>query len=631
MKRLRTFIFAAIIAFLFWASPVVTQPETKDLPIKEAAACYGPSSVSLLGVPDAGAGWTCFDNPNCWEWKCAEVIRGGCLRYEQKCTCTHNPDPPAPVYSAPSSSISITCDVSGGGGWCVSGAKAVITASDPQGFAVSITGAATTSLDSVSFNCSSYPCKVALPSGAGTVSYSGTASTSGLTTSGNSVFSFDNVKPVISGAASGTNGLNGWWTDASFSANASDSISGLQAFVLTNNGAVSTSPIVLPEGVNNLVGTANDVAGNVQSQNWTVNVDGTPPVITHNVSGTPGSAGWYIHAVYTASATDPVSGVSSLVVTDNGVVRTLPFELADGSHTIIATATDNAGNVSSVTESVKVDSTKPGISILSPSVDTILDGEITLTGDSSDAMSGLDAVEISIDGGATWQPLANGKWTFTFDSTGMPNGKLNMTARAFDKAGNESFSSSSILLANQKPKASLPETWLYTEAGALAVETYYFSIGSTHIEITDEKGNALLSQQMTDVPAAIAWDGKFLGELLPAGEYPVVVTVCDTNRKCASAAARIVIPVFNYVFPEPEPEPKVVVVPQAPPVVEEIPEPVRQLAANVRGAVSVKSLGLLMSAGALFAFLFSQSALDPRPKAMRSLANTIRKTMNTKE
>ena len=80
-EPVKVFIALMLVAIV-WLLPVAL-PQAEDSPDKQ------PNADSPFIVPKAGAEWTCFDNPNCWEWACAEVIRGGCLRYEQKCTCTH--------------------------------------------------------------------------------------------------------------------------------------------------------------------------------------------------------------------------------------------------------------------------------------------------------------------------------------------------------------------------------------------------------------------------------------------------------------------------------------------------------------------------------------------------------------
>jgi len=736
-----------------------------------------------------GGGWP----KTCLEYTCMDAT-GGC----------GEPDGGGgggPSYSPPTVTASITCNTPGGNGWCVGGAKAVLTASDPQNFSVTISG----SVNSTPFTCSTNPCDVALPLGQGTVTYSASAATSGMNSGSNTInFKYDNVKPVINESITGVNGTGGWWKSASFSANYTDAHSGIQTAILTVNGAVKSSPFAVSEGINTIVLTVSDVAGNTTSKTWNINVDSTAPTIAPDLSGVLGDASWYRSATFNATATDALSGMQSISVTDNGTARSLPFTVSDGPHTLVVTSADKAGNTSTKTVTVSVDSTAPvitpsylgtagepdwwvsdldvdataedptsgvstleisrdggvtwtslpevftdgvypmiirardnagnvstvertlsvdtvkptlhatktgtfgkgywyttpvnvslnsgddgsgvwkveyringggwkggasfqvtddgpysfeyrvtdragnvfllpdgamkdatapGVNILSPSNRTIVDKNVIVSGTSDDSVSGLEVVEISIDNGKTWTPLTKGNWSFNFDSSDMSNGELKIIARAFDKAGNRAQSESAVLLANQGPQVSLVDQWTYTEAGGLAIKPQYFEVASVTITITNSAGDVLRVLHPSDVPGYIAWDGKQDGELMPAGEYPVVVVACDTNNKCSTAAGRVEIPVFSYIFPTPEQESKpeeIVIVPPPAPVIEEETPMIKFPSANF-GHSQKAGLGIGVFAGGFLLFLAVQKASDPRPRAMRSLAGTIRKTMISKE
>jgi hypothetical protein len=792
---MRIFI-AILIASLFIFAPIVNKEIGQEK--KDAIPDLKPFASSADACP-----WACI---KCTSWDEDSWPRG-CLTYE--CTDASGdcgePDPGGggggPSYSPPTVTASIACSISGGSGWCVSGAKAVITASDPQGFSLTISG----SVDSTPFTCLTNPCEVALPVGQGTVTYSASAATSGMSSGSGSInFKFDNIKPVINESITGINGTGGWWKNASFSATSTDAHSGSQTTILTVNGALRSIPFTVAEGANTIVMTVSDVAGNTTSKTWNVNVDSIAPTITPNLSGVAGDAGWYRSATFTASSVDAVSGVKSISITDNGAAKSFPFTLSDGTHVIVVTAVDNAGNISTRTINASVDSTvpvispsylgtegepgwwtstlevnaaagdhtsgiaafeisrdggvtwqtlpqlfddgiyamilrardkagnvstvertlsvdtiaptlkatktgtfgkgywyitpvnislssndegsgvwkveyringgvwkdgsvfqvtedgpysidyrvtdragnvftlpdgmvkdaaAPGVTILTPSKQTIVDKNVIISGSSDDATSGLDAVEISIDNGKTWFPLNNGNWSFDFDSSDMKNGELKILSRAFDKAGNHAQSESTILLANHGPQVSIPDQWIYTEAGGLSIEPQYFEISSVTVTITNNAGEVIRVTKSSENPGYIAWDGKQNGELLPAGDYPVVVVVCDTNNKCSTTAGWIEIPAFNYIIPTPEQEGKseeIVVVPPAP-VVEEKPMPIIKFASAVFGSSRKAGISIAFLTGGVLLLFAVQNISDPRPRAMRSLAGTIRKTMIPKE
>ena len=152
---------ALILVAIVWLLPIVV-PQMEDSPGKK------PQPESPFILPKVAAGWTCFDNPNCWIWACAEKVPGGgCNAYEQKCICTHDPDPPAPVYSPPTISHTFNCSVSGWGDWCIGALSIELAASDPQNATLIISG----DVNGNNFTCTENPCTIDLSEGVGNVNY----------------------------------------------------------------------------------------------------------------------------------------------------------------------------------------------------------------------------------------------------------------------------------------------------------------------------------------------------------------------------------------------------------------------------------------------------------------------------
>ena len=132
-------------------------------------------------------------------------------------------------------------------------------------------------------------------------------------------------------------------------------------------------------------GTATDVAGNSASTSVVIKLDTTPLTITYTLSQAPNGAGWNNQAVtVTFSCSDALSGIASC---------TSPVTVGQGANqAVVGTAVDVAGNSTSITVYVSVDTTKPAIAYtLSSQPDSYgwYNGPVTVTFQCSDALSGI--------------------------------------------------------------------------------------------------------------------------------------------------------------------------------------------------------------------------------------------------
>ncbi len=149
----------------------------------------------------------------------------------------------------------------------------------------------------------------------------------------------------------------------------------------------------------------------------------------------------------TGSASDDLSGVERVEVsTDNGVSWNTASgttswsynwsPAADGDFTIRARAVDKAGNVDSVGASVNVtvDRTPPSSTITSPSAGYVSGPTFIIEGTAFDATSGVQAVEVSTDGGSSWNPaVGTTTWSYTWAVPG--DGFYTLRSRARDNGG----------------------------------------------------------------------------------------------------------------------------------------------------------------------------------------------------
>ena len=178
---------------------------------------------------------------------------GCCFEYACDCDCPSN--------NPPSVSGSVSCGVLSSTGWCVSGATLNMSASDPEGGAVTISG---TILGSP-FTCpTGTSCSMDLPEGNGSAVFHATDS-GGLSSGDFSVnFQYDSTAPSVSPVISGTSGSGGWYTSSvTVSSSGSDAVSGiLQAQSLIWTVAAGRTSASLGDGTYSVIFAALDGAGN---------------------------------------------------------------------------------------------------------------------------------------------------------------------------------------------------------------------------------------------------------------------------------------------------------------------------------------------------------------------------------
>lgn len=808
--------------------------------------CLGKKAyVTVANAAGQSCTTTCTDNDvkpcsgwsSCWDKFVSCNAAGkdqdgrncqGCC-FSCKVVC-EDPDPPP--AQPPTITATKTCSQAGANGWCTGTQTLNLTASDPQGYSLTISG----TIGGTPFTCATgKTCSKALPDGNGTITYSVVASQSGKTASGSTTWKrdatfptatiivptstgsngwfrtapvsvsvtgsdnlsglaiarlsldggaswqansvslsadgnyvvyygaddlagnkydysgvnvhIDTTPPTVSYSVSGTLGSNNWYvSQATLTANATDATSGIDSILISDNGgAGQASPVPLNGGVHDLTITATDVAGNNKSVSQTVYVDLAGPSITPSLNGTSGLNGWYISGVdVSASASDSLSGVhgSVEVSQDNGITwSSLPITLTDGVHPLVFRSYDKAGNVSTVNQTVKVDTVAPTYTTstagtvgnagwyLSPtnttispedvtsgvdhveydqndagwetgtsfasndgvntvdvkiydvagnvkndffdvrvdtanpfskfllpdnaSSDTVVTGLFSLSGLSSDAVSGIGVADISLDDGATWLPLSvssDGSWRYDWNTQGLPNGPYTIWVRATDIAGNqESVSLGSggsdneanvtLLLNNAPPVIRLTPEWFIWESGSLVIKSDYFPVKSGRIVISDPQNRwpkVVINFDET-YPGVIQWDRRFAdGILAPSGNYQVKVSACNTYDLCAEKKATIKIPfiavlvpttvpevtpvatveVITNVVPTAQPQEEVVPTIEVPVVVETQPQPEPRV-------IHIRSILFFVTLIALMWALSSSALSDRRPEAILAIAKTI--------
>lgn len=190
----RVFIVLLAVAVVFFLPIVAPGDEERDS-FAETYPALNPLASSADACP-----WNCIQ---CTSWD-EDSWPKNCLTYE----CVDGTTDCAgddgggggPSYSPPTISHVLNCSVSGNGDWCIGALTLDLTAFDPQGQSVIISG----DVNGVAFACPSgqTTCSIPLPEGTGTANYKVDSAT-GLSASGSTTWQLDVTTPQISGNVSG--------------------------------------------------------------------------------------------------------------------------------------------------------------------------------------------------------------------------------------------------------------------------------------------------------------------------------------------------------------------------------------------------------------------------------------------
>jgi len=241
--------------------------------------------------------------------------------------------------------------------------------------------------------------------------------------------------------------------------------SGVQTVEVTTDGGVTWNTATgttswsytwtLPaDGAYTIYSRATDRAANAETPaaGVAVTVDTAPPVSAVEYPADGALMNGLSSFTVTGIAADGAgSGVSEVEVsTDGGATWSVASGTSswsfqwtpgpDGSHNIKSRATDNAGNVEAPGPGVNVtvDATPPSSTITSPIAGELIGGlqNYTVEGTASDGTgSGVSVVEVSTDGGQTWNAAAGtASWSYSW---ALPaDGAYTVISRAADIAGN---------------------------------------------------------------------------------------------------------------------------------------------------------------------------------------------------
>ena len=320
------------------------------------------------------------------------------------------------------------------------------------------------------------------------------------------------------------------------------------------------------EGLNELSITVTDYAGNQQTFSYEYTIDTVAPVspdieldkYTVSKSGdiltndaTPAFTGT---AEAGSTVTIYIDGKACGAVTANhdGIWSfTLPSDLADGSYTAVAYATDLAGNVSpssaDCTFTVDTSTTSP-VATLQAEDDTGISQTDWITRQNDNLTIDGTAekyatITVMVDGKAvgTTQADANGNWQFEYDpNPALSDGDYTLTIQAQDEVGNTSSSSYDLVIDTVTVTPSLKldtgsDTGSSNDDG-ITKETQPLLTGTAEANATIEIfiDGTVVGQVVSDKNGV--WNYRIPEEAsLADGEHAVVVRATDAAGNSANS------------------------------------------------------------------------------------------------
>lgn len=383
-------------------------------------------------------------------------------------------EPPPPSYQPPTVSGTVVCSQAGSNGWCIGASTLNLSASDPQGFALTISG----TINGSGFTCAAgNSCSIALVEGNGSITYKVIAATSGLSSStGSTTWKRDVTPPAVNAVYPAVNGSNGWHKTSpiTVSTTGSDALAGLATAQVSVNGGAWQANASLTDGTYTVNFRTVDHAGNVSTLLRTIKVDSTPPTVSPSIPSPDGLNDWFVTAPVSisVSGTDSGSGLASALVSIDGIAWQPGLSLADGVYIVNFKSTDNAGNLSTVTRTVKVDASLPVITTSTSGTEGNSGWYLsqTTTTISANELSGVARIEYN-QNSTGWQDGAS------FVSS---EGVNQVEIQIYDVAGNVASEFLEIRVDTTPPAIST------SIAGTQGLADWYVSQTKTTISAIDE-------------------------------------------------------------------------------------------------------------------------------------------------
>jgi hypothetical protein len=207
-----------------------------------------------------------------------------------------------------------------------------------------------------------------------------------------------------------------------------------------------------------MVNSAIDLSANVQTVAFGstfATTDTAPPSISLNQPRTPWTSNGKpfiefltqdtVSGIAAGSGTMTIDGTPVAAVSSTSTVSFTPATLLnEGSHTVVATVKDRAGNAATATATFGTDTTPPSVPVLTGIAEgQTLHGIVTIAATGVDAGAGVAQIQVLYDN-AVFLTLTAPSFTAQYDTAALPEGPHAFTARSVDVAGNSSAISAAI-------------------------------------------------------------------------------------------------------------------------------------------------------------------------------------------
>ncbi|MCU1400123.1 MAG: hypothetical protein JWN62_3232 [Acidimicrobiales bacterium] len=286
----------------------------------------------------------------------------------------------------------------------------------------------------------------AAPVSDGAVSVTASVSdTTGSSTTATQTLTIDTVLPIVAitgGVAMSTNDATptiGGTTDVGVGATVTVTVAGQTLTVLVQaGGAWNATPTTLGDGVHAVVASVTDLAGNVGTSTQSLTIDTTVPIVVGGSTALTNDATPTLTGVTDvgvgATVTVTIAGQTlTATVQDGGTWSVTAATIVDGTWTVVASATDMAGNTGSATQTLTIDTTAPALTVTGGAAATTTDSTPTVAGLTNIAPGQI--VTVTVSGQSLSAAVqAGGTWSVT--AATISNGTYSLSAVASDPAGN---------------------------------------------------------------------------------------------------------------------------------------------------------------------------------------------------
>jgi Ice-binding-like/Bacterial Ig-like domain len=231
--------------------------------------------------------------------------------------------------------------------------------------------------------------------------------------------------------------------------------------VVQADGTWNITPNGFTAGVWTVTATVTDPAGNQNSATQAVTIDVTAPTATINGGATaltndttPTIAGTTEPGSIVTVSVDGAALTGVSYAGANWSVTVAATPLAHGVHNVGMVATDPAGNATSVSQTLTVDTASPSIAIDGGAVDATNDRNPTISGSSNVAVGVTVTVIVGSAPALSALVQANGTWS-AMSSALLDPGTYNVVASVPDPAGNVGTYSQSLTIDTSNPTVSI--------------------------------------------------------------------------------------------------------------------------------------------------------------------------------